>query len=123
MSYLVVMIVNNPDDCPKILAAWEQIGVPGITILESVGLGHLKHSGFWDDIPLMPSIHDLFKKEEVRHRTLFSVVDERDVVDQMIAAVQEITGNLDDPHTGFLFVLSVLETHGMGRQRKDRTAE
>ena len=39
MSYLVVLIVDDPDDCPSILDAWEAAGVSGVTILESSGLG------------------------------------------------------------------------------------
>jgi hypothetical protein len=123
MSFRVVLIANDPDDCPAILKAWEDLGLAGVTILESTGLGHLKHTGLWDNIPLMPSIHDLFKSEEVHHRTLFSVVDDHAMVDRMLASVEQITGSLDDPHTGFMFVLPVIEVHGMGRHRKDRSLE
>lgn len=120
MSYLVVLIVNNAEDCPPILDAWEQLGVKGVTILDSTGLGHVRRAGLRDDIPLMPSLEDLFKADEVHHRTLFSVVETQEEIDQMVAAAQEVTGNLDDPHTGFMFVVPVLQAYGLRRQKRNQ---
>jgi nitrogen regulatory protein PII len=115
MNYLVVLIVDNIDDCPAILDAWEAAGVKGITILASTGLGRFRKAGLRDDTPLMPSLQDLFGSEEVQHRTLLSVVDSQEMVDKLVTIVQEVIGNLDDPHTGFLFVVPVIQTYGLGR--------
>jgi hypothetical protein len=41
----------------------------------------------------------------------------------MVAIVRERIGDLDEPHTGFLFVVPVVEVYGFGRQRADRTLE
>ena len=120
MSYLVVMIVDNPDDCPAILESWEALGVSGVTILESTGLGRLKRAGLRDDLPLMPSLRDLFESNEEHHRTLMSVVDDEAKVDEMIAVAQKITGDLDESHTGFLFVVPVLRAYGLGNKRSSR---
>lgn len=123
MSFLVVLVVNDPSKCSDILDAWEEEGVPGVTILESTGLGRLRRTGLRDDLPLMPSLRDLFESGEIHHRTLMSVVDDRSLVDKMIACTKKIIGDLEQPHTGFLFVLPVLEVHGMGRHRTDRSKE
>jgi nitrogen regulatory protein PII len=123
MNYLVVLIVDNIDDCPKILRAWEEAGVLGITILESTGLGRIRRAGLSEDLPLMPSMHDLYQFGEVHHRTLFSVVDGQEMVDKMVTAIQQVIGDLDDPHTGFLFVVPVSQSHGFGRHRTDRSIE
>jgi len=123
MNYLVVLIVDNIDDCPKILSAWEEAGVLGITILESTGLGRMRRAGLSEDLPLMPSMHDLYQFGEVHHRTLFSVVDSQELVDKMVELAQQVIGDLDDPHTGFLFVVPVSQSYGLGRHRTDRTKE
>ena len=68
MNYLVVLIVNDIDDCSDILDAWEAAGILGVTILASTGIGHIRRAGLRDDIPLMPSLHDLFESEEVQSR-------------------------------------------------------
>jgi len=119
MSYLVVLIVDNPDDYHPILIAWEELGITGVTILESTGLGRIRKAGLSDDLPLMPRLDDFLGVREEPHRTLLSVVENQDQVTKMVESAQQIIGNLDDPHTGFLFVIQVLEAHGLGRGKQE----
>lgn len=123
MSYLIVLIVNDIEECPAILDAWEADGVYGVTILASTGLGRIRKAGLRDDIPLMPSLEDLLGSEEEHHRTLLSVVDNQELVDKMVASAQKIIGNLENPHTGFLFVVPVIQAYGLGVHRTDRSSE
>lgn len=110
--FLVVLVVNNPDDCGQILHAWEDAGVRGATILESTGLGRFKQSMRRDDLPIMPSLRELFQLEEVRHRTVFSVVEEEDQVDLLLTATENVIGSLDNENTGFMFVVPVVRAYG-----------
>lgn len=114
MSYLVVLVIDDPDSCPCILDAWEEIGVSGVTILESSGLGRLRRATR-DDLPLMPSLRDILASREVPHRTLLSVVEDQETVDKMVVAVQQTVGDLNQPDTGFLFVVPVLQAYGLDR--------
>lgn len=123
MSFLVVAIINDVELCPIILESWENIGVKGVTILESTGLGHIRKAGLMEDIPLLPSLEDLYKEDEIHHRTLFSVVETQEIADKMAEIVQQLTGDLEEPNTGFLFVVPVLRVLGMGKHRQDRSNE
>jgi nitrogen regulatory protein P-II 1 len=123
MDYLVVLVVDDMDDCPAVLDAWEAAGVLGVTVLSSTGLGRIRRAGLRDDMPLMPSLHDLLEREEVNHRTLLSVVDSQELADKMVAAAQQVIGNLEDPHTGFLFVVPVIQAYGLGKHRTNRADE
>jgi nitrogen regulatory protein P-II 1 len=123
MSYLVVLIVDDPEHCPAVLDEWEAAGVPGITILASTGLGRVRKAGLRDDIPLLPNLQTLFEKEEVQHRTLFSVVETQEMVDRLVEAAKKVTGDLDNPHSGFMFVTPVSQVYGFGKQRTDRSKE
>lgn len=114
---LVVMVVNRPEQVPEILDAWEAAGVHGVTILESTGMGQVKELGLLENLPLLPTLRDLLEAGEVHHRTLLSVADSEALVERMIAAVERISGDLDEPHTGFLFVVPVLRVIGIGRPR------
>lgn len=116
MSYLVVLIVDDPDDCPDILEAWSGLGVTGATILDSTGMGRIKKAGLMDDFPIVPRLQDFLEVREEPHRTIFSVVDDDALVEQMAAAARHIIGDLDHPHTGFLFVVPVLKAYGLGRK-------
>jgi nitrogen regulatory protein PII len=114
MSYMVVLIVNDTQDLSIILDEWEKAGTTGITILESTGIGRIRQAGLRDDIPLMPSLDDLFDHDETHHRTIFSVVPDQADVDKLVAISREVLGDFDAPHSGFLFVLPVLQAYGLG---------
>ena len=121
MYHMILLIVNNPDRCPDVLDAWEAAEVPGITILESTGLGNIRRAGIRDDIPLMPSLSDLMSTKEHRHRTLFTVVQGEEKVDEVIKITQDIMGDLEQPHNGVLFVLPVSRVVGLhGAQSRAR---
>jgi len=120
MNYMVVLVVDDVEQCPAVLEAWENLGVPGATIFSSTGLGRVRKAGLRDDIPLLPNLHDLLGEEEVQHRTIFSVVETQEMVDQMVKQVETIIGDLDDPNTGFLFVVPVSQVYGYGKHRASR---
>ena len=113
MTYLVVLVLDDPDKCSDILDAWEAAGANGITILESTGLGRVRRAVLRDDLPLMPSLQDLLRREESSHRTLFSVVEGQDKVDALVRATQTIIGDLSQPDTGLFFVVPLLQVFGI----------
>ncbi|MFQ5398172.1 MAG: P-II family nitrogen regulator [Anaerolineae bacterium] len=123
MYYMILLVLDNLEQCPSVLDAWEAAGAPGVTILESTGLARMK-SGIRDDLPLMPSITSLLKGREEHHRTLFTVVQDEAQVDQIIETTQAITGDLENAHNGVLFVLPVTRVVGLhGAQKRARGQE
>ena len=113
MTYqMILLIVANSERCPSILDAWEATGVGGITILESTGLGRVRQASIRDDIPLMPSLSRLFQHREIRHRTIFTVVDSDEMVDKLIDVTEKQLGDLNDPDNGVMFVLPVSRVVG-----------
>ena len=117
MFYLVVLIINKIEHVPEILSKWEDLGIKGITILESTGHGKLKQAGLLDNLPLFFSLENLQEIQEIHHRTVFSVVDNEALVDKMIATAQEVIRNIEEEHTGFLFVLPVLRVIGLQKPK------
>jgi len=117
MSFLVVLVLDNPDQCQDVLDAWEAAGAPGITILDSSGLGRVRRAGIRDDVPLLPSLSGLFRRQEDHHRTLFSVLEDQDQVDAVVQATQAVVGELDCGHTGILFVVPVSQVYGLGKEQ------
>ncbi|MGB9672906.1 MAG: P-II family nitrogen regulator [Anaerolineales bacterium] len=113
MGFLVVLIVNEPKHVAGILEKWESIGIRGITILESSGHGRIKRAGLLENIPIITSLENLEEISEVHHRTLFSVVEQENLVDRMAEAAQEVIGDLNEEHTGFFFVVPVLKAIGL----------
>ncbi len=116
MSYLVVFVLDNPDRCQDVLDAWEEAGAKGITILESTGIGRVRQAGIRDDMPLMPSLSDLFKSTETHNRTLFSVVDDLDTAHALVEAAQNTVGDLEKPNSGLLFIAPLVEVYGLNKE-------
>jgi len=115
MPNLLVLVLDNPDQCTAILDAWGEAGVTGITIVESTGQARMRKA-MRDDLPLMPSLRDLLAGNELHHRTLFSIVADDEVLEQAIAATERITGALDSHDTGVLFVVPVTRVLGLKRR-------
>ena len=118
MAYLVMLVLDDPDRCRDVLYAWEAAGAPGVTILDSSGLGRVRRAGIRDDVPIMPSLSDLFRRQEDHHRTLFSVVKDQSQVEAIAQATQALIGELDRGHTGLLFVVPVSQVYGLQKKRE-----
>ena len=113
MFHLIVLVLDDPDQCRDVLDAWEAAGAPGVTILDSTGLGRVRRVGIRDDMPLMPSLSDLFRRQQDHHCTLFSVVRDESQVEAIVQATRAVVGALDRPDTGFLFVVPVSQVCGL----------
>jgi len=116
MSYLVVLVLDNPDRCRDVLDVWEAAGAPGVTILDSSGLGRVRRAGIRDDVPLIPSLDSLFRRQEDHHRTLFSIIQDQSQVDAIVQATQTVVGELDRKDTGILFVVPVSQVYGLRKK-------
>ena len=118
MNYLVVLVLDNPDLCQDVLDAWENAGAKGITILESTGIGRVRQAGIRDDLPLMPSLSEIFKSAETHNRTLFSVVGDLDAAHALVKAAQNAVGGLERPNSGLLFIAPLGEVYGLNKEDK-----
>lgn len=119
MASLVVFVLNNVEHFPDVLRGWQRAGVQGVTIFESTGLARQQRIFERDDIPLMPSLRSMLTGRERHHRTLFAIVEDEEVVDQIIRITQEVVGDLNEPNTGILFVSPVTRVVGLDKPRRE----
>jgi hypothetical protein len=115
MLQLVVMVLNDVAHLEGVLDAWTREGARGITVLHSTGLARLRGGWRRDDTPLFPSLRDLLERDDLHHRTLFTVVDGDALVERLIAAAQAIVGDFDTANTGILFTVPVGRALGLQR--------
>jgi hypothetical protein len=115
MPNAVFIVMSSLDKCRDVLDAWENLGVTGVTILESIGLRKIQEIRTRrDDLPLFPSLRHLLEGEEYHHRTAFVVLDDDFDLDRLIEATEQaVGGDFDAPDTGILFVMPVTRTRGM----------
>jgi nitrogen regulatory protein PII len=121
MQFLVMLVLHKTEECTSIMDAWDALGVGGITILESSGLGRARKSEA-KHFPIMPSLSDFLRTPEHRHRTIFTVVEDESWVDRILEATEGILGDMESPNNGVIFVLPVVRAHGLtgGRSRANK---
>lgn len=118
MPELVVLVLDTDEHISGVLEAWLAAGVTGVTSIDSSGLGHhLAEHATDAELPLIPSLARLLRPREDPSRTLFSVVPDGFDVDGLIAATEAVTGPLDAPDSGILFVVPVSRARGLHRRR------
>jgi nitrogen regulatory protein PII len=97
--------------CHDVLDEWAKAGASGATILESTGLARMR-GVLRDDLPLVPSLRDLLRSDEMHNRTIFTVVDDDEVLEQLLKVTQEII-DFTQPRSGLLFVVPVTTVIGL----------
>ena len=116
MPSLIAVIVTDMEVCHDVIRLWEKAGVPGATILDSMGMRNFQQRrAHRDDLPLMPSLRTMLEQEEYNHRTVFSIVPDGFDMEDLIRRTEELVGSFEAEHTGILFVLPVTQVRGLRR--------
>lgn len=115
MPNMVVVVLPDLEKCQDVLAVWEQRGVTGVTVLESLGLHRIRElRGPSDDLPLIPALRHLMGGDEYHHRTAFVVLgDDFDLEGLLKDTERAVGGDFNAPNSGILFVVPVARALGM----------
>ena len=106
---LLIAVINQEEKLDEILSGFLELGVTGATLINSEGMGHfLAH-----DVPIFAGITELAGRSRPRNYTLFSVIREPEKVDAVIALLQKVCGNLEDPATGIVFTVPIARCVGL----------
>lgn len=111
--YLLLVVLENTEVLPQLLERWRAIGVPGTTIVRSMG-GY--HAMSWLE-RLGMTVLGREVEEETQQRLLLSVIPDEDLLERAIAEAEQLVGSFDRPHSGILFVLPVQRTLGVHKRR------
>jgi hypothetical protein len=95
--YMVMLVLDNPQQLDDVLQAWQDIGIDGATITESTGAyrRNVKRVGgrYFMGLAQPTSIGE-------GHYTLFVIVPTEQRAQECLAAAETVTGDLDGPNTG-----------------------
>lgn len=116
MTYMLVVILHDLSRLPALLAAWKRVGVPGVTILHSVGGDQAEN---WLNKIGLGGIGRLFDHENIHQRTLMSVISDEALLEKAIAEADQVVDGFDRPHSGILFALPV--SHALGIRKRGYT--
>lgn len=99
---LLIVILHDLEVFPELLKAWKKIGVPGVTILQSVG-------GFQAQEQVnrtgLANLFALFDQGKTQQRTLWALVDDPELLEKAVAEADRVVRGFDRPHSGILFTL------------------
>jgi len=99
--YALLFVLDDPNHLDAILTSWADIGVRGVTIMESTGWQRRRiQSGLLGARFDFAALAGGARLEN--HMTLFVVVENRRIVQDALEAAEAIVGNLDLPNTGIL---------------------
>jgi hypothetical protein len=110
------LVLDNPALLNDVLEAWTDAGVRGTTILESTGVHRVRARASTQDAPFMLGFSRLLRTDQVGHNTLFAVVRDMEIVERVVAATEEVVGDLSQPNTGVLFAVPVAAAWGLPKQ-------
>ena len=114
MAELVMLVIERGERLNEVVTVWREAGVPSATVLDSVGTRRLAERLTMDDVPLFPSLSNLFGGEGgAAQKTLFAVVRDPAAMDALIADTKRVLGNLDEPGEGILFTLPITRVIGL----------
>jgi len=114
---LLVIILDDLERLPDLMASLFDAGVTGTTLFDSIG-GY-RASNWLDEIGLS-GLGKMFGASELKRRTLLAVVEEENI-DGAIAAAEQAVGGFGRPDSGILFTVPV--TRAVGLHKRPRSEE
>lgn len=110
----LLVILHDPDALPRLLKAWDKIGVPGVTILPSMGgfqaQKQVRRGG-------LGVLINMFSQEEPGQRTLISLIDEPETLELAISEADRVVKGFDSPRSGILFTFPIGDVLGLQKWR------
>jgi len=103
--YLLVLVLNKVEFTDRILARFLQIGISGATIIDTTGMGRTLM--YNDNIPIFGGLNRIFQNCRPINKTIFSVINDKDMLQKAIRVIKEEVGDLDKPGEGILFTLPI----------------
>lgn len=110
---VLFIVLNEVDYLDEILDSFVEMGVKGATILDSQGMGSaITDSGRGKD-PFFGGIRMFIENARPYNKTIFTVIEDEEILNKTIKSVKEILGDINQPGVGMIFTIPVGNTYGM----------
>lgn len=111
------LVLNETDYLDDILEAFVEIGVKGATIVDSQGMGRALAASSDQHIPMFGYLKNLLDDAHPYNKTIFTVLEDQDLVDRVVKAVNDVVGDINKPGVGFIFTIPVGSVYGIGQDK------
>lgn len=113
MMNVLFIVLNEIEYLEDILDGFVDIGVKGATILDSQGMGSaITNSGKGSD-PFFGAIRSFLDNARPYNKTIFTVIEDEEVLSEAVKTVKEILGDINKPGVGMMFTVPVGNIYGM----------
>lgn len=110
---VLFIVLNEPEYLDQILDSFVEIGVRGATILDSQGMGSaITNSGKGHE-QFFGAIRSFLDNSRPYNKTIFTVIEDEEVLLKAVHTVKEILGDITKPGVGMMFTLPVGNIYGM----------
>ncbi len=109
---ILFLVLNEVEYLDEILDAFVDVGVKGATILDSQGMGSALTNG-GKDLPFLGALRNLLDDSRPYNKTIFTVIEDDEVLEDAVKAVKEILGDMKKPGVGLMFTLPIGKIYGM----------
>lgn len=106
------LVLNETEYLDEILDAFVDIGVKGATILDSQGMGSALTNGGKNQ-PFFGALRSLLDNARPYNKTIFTVIEDDEILDNAVKAVKRILGDMEKPGVGLMFTLPIGKIYGM----------
>ncbi len=115
---LVVAVIENPDDVNPILDRLYENDIPGATVIDSRGMGHM----IADHTSIFSRFSDLTGGEGASKHSnvIFTVLEDEKMIEKAVNIINETVGGMDRPDTGIVFTLPVNRVLGFETKFNDQ---
>ncbi|MGI6698958.1 MAG: P-II family nitrogen regulator [Christensenellales bacterium] len=107
------IVLNETRYLDDILDSFFDIGVKGATILDSQGMGSAIAGSGQGNQPLFGSIRLFLDSAKPYNKTIFTVIDNEEVLAKAVESVCSILGDIDKPGVGMMFTVPVNNVYGI----------
>ena len=99
------LILNKTEKLNDVLEAYVKVGIKGATVVDSQGMGSALSES---NLPMFGGfLRTVLDNNRPFNKVIFSVVKDEDVLNDAIAAVEDILGDMSKPGVGLMFVMPV----------------
>ena len=110
--FVLFQVLEQTELLPQIIEKLATIGVPGVTVLDTMGMGRILLQSS-TDIPTLEVIKSVIEKRQPTNKTLFAVIEKEETVNKAIEAIESLCGDLNDPGKGIIFVFPLKMAKGI----------
>lgn len=109
------LVLNETKYLEDILEAFVEVGVKGATIVDSQGMGRALAANSDQHIPMFGYLKNFLDDAHPYNKTIFTVLDNQELVDKVVKAVDDVVGDINKPGVGFIFTIPVGSVYGIGQ--------